>query len=73
MKYLHTNGIRMHLKGYQGAEGTIITIFSKIGILLNEDARDILAAAKTSYIYELIKLTSTQNPIWVPSIWIPLV
>ena len=74
MQCLHSHGIRTHLKGYTGAHDTVINIFSKVGATLNEDAREIIAAAEISYINELIELSIEYDPpCWIPASWISVV
>ena len=74
MQHLNRHDVAIHIKGFKGAPDPLITILSKMSIILNDDARGILAAAEISYINELIEPNDNTAPRrWIPAGWIPLV
>jgi hypothetical protein len=72
LSYFNELGIKLHIKGYSGAVEPLTTIFAKMGLHLNEDARGILAAAEISYINELLEshLDIANQSTWRPASWI---
>ena len=73
LHHLSSHGIRLHVKGFHGADKSLPALFASVGLPLNDDARGILAAAEVSYINELLELhtNSEGNSQWAPASWIP--
>ena len=69
-----SNNNNYKLPLFQDALDSLNISLSKMNKHLNDDARGILAAAKISYINELIEISKEPNSrCWIPAEWIPLV